>query len=88
MGYSDDDSATLFDFDSVKQLLTFSDIYQRASGVKVNLLKANGFLKAKRRYEDTPLDIKWNNDLKKKILGFTFGNVVVSVVNWVAEWNE
>ena len=62
VGYSDDGNATLSDFDSVKQLFKILNIYQRASGAKVNLLKTNGFLMGKLRYEkDTPLDIRWNN---------------------------
>ena len=70
MGYSDDGNATFSDFDSVT---TFSilNIYQRASGAKVNLLKTNGFLMGKLRYEkDTPLDIRWNNETIN-ILGIT-----------------
>ena len=63
MGYSDDGNATLSDFHSVKQLFKILNIYQRASGAKVNLLKTNGFLMGKLRYEkDTPLDIRWNNE--------------------------
>ena len=59
MGYSDDGNATLSDFDSVKQRFKILNIYQRASGAKVNLLKINGFLMGKLRYEkDTPLDIR------------------------------
>ena len=82
VGYSDDGNATLSDFDSVKQLFKILNIYQRASGAKVNLLKTNGFLMGKLRYEkDTPLDIRWNNK-KIKILGITFGNVDVSADNW------
>ena len=82
VGYSDDGNATLSDFDSVKQLFKILNIYQRASGAKVNLLKTNGFLMGKLRYEkDTPLDIRWNNE-KIKILGITFGNVDVSADNW------
>ena len=41
VGYSDDGNATLSDFDSVKQLFKMFNIYQRASGAKVNLLKTN-----------------------------------------------
>ena len=82
MGYSGDCNATLSVFDSVKQLFKIISIYQRASGAKVNLLKTNGFLMGKLRYnKDTPLDIRWNNE-KIKILGFTFGNVDVSADNW------
>ena len=82
VGYSDDGNATLSDFDSVKQLFKILNIYQRASGAKVNLLKTNGFLMGKLRYEkDTPLDIRWNNE-NIKILGITFGNVDVSADNW------
>ena len=82
MGYSDDGNATLSDFDSVKQLFKILNIYQRASGAKVNLLKTNGLLMGKLRYEkDTPHDIRWNNEKMKK-LGITFGNVDISADNW------
>ena len=58
------------------------EIYERASGAKVNLHKTQGFLMGKLRYaKDTPLDIRWTND-KIKILGFHFGNVDVSKDNW------
>ena len=82
VGYSDDGNATLSDFNSVKKLFVLLEIYERASGAKVNLHKTQGFLMGKLRYaKDTPLDIRWTND-KIKILGFHFGNVDVSKDNW------
>ena len=82
VGYSDDGNATLSDFNSVKKLFVLLEIYERASGAKVNLHKTQGFLMGKLRYaKDTPLDIRWTNN-KIKILGFYFGNVDVSKDNW------
>ena len=80
--YSDDGNATLSDFKSVNKLFVLLEIYQRASGAKVNLQKTQGFLMGKLRYEkDTPLDIRWTNE-KNKILGFYFGKTDVSKDNW------
>ena len=82
VGYSDDGNATLSDFKSVEKLFILLNIYERASGAKVNLQKTLGFLMGKLRYEkDTPLDIRWTNG-KIKILGFYFGNIDVSNDNW------
>ena len=76
----DNENATLSDFKSVEKPLL--EIYQRASGAKVNFKKTHGFLMDKHRYEkDTPLDITWTNE-KKKNLGFYFGNIDVSKNNW------
>ena len=59
VGYSDDGNATLSDFNSVKKLFVLLEIYERASGAKVNLHKTQGFLMGKLRYaKDTPLDIR------------------------------
>ena len=82
VGYSDDGNATLSDFKSVNKLFVLLEIYERASGAKVNLQKTQGFLMGKLRYEkDTPLDIRWTNE-KIKILGIYFGNIDVSKDNW------
>ena len=82
MGYSDDGNATLSDFKSVEKLFVLLEIYERASGAKVNLQKTQGFLMGKLRYEkDTPLDIRWTNETIK-VLGFYFGNIDVSKDNW------
>ena len=62
----DNENATLSDFKSVEKLLALLEIYQRASGAKVNLKKTHGFLMDKHRYEkDTPLDITWTNEKNK-----------------------
>ena len=50
MGYSDDGNANLSDFNSVKELFVSLEIYERASGAKVNLHKTQGFLMGKLRY--------------------------------------
>ena len=51
------------DFKSVNTLFALLEIYQRASGAKVNLQKTHGFLMGKLRYEkDSPLDIRWTNE--------------------------
>ena len=82
VGYSDDWNATLSDFKSVEKLFILLDIYERASGAKVNLQKTQGFLIGKRRYEkDTPLNIRWTNE-NIKVLGFYVGNIDVSRDNW------
>ena len=61
--YFDDGNATLSDFKSVEKLFVLLEIYERASGAKVNLQKTQGFLMGKVRYaKDTPLDIRWTND--------------------------
>ena len=66
----------------MKELFALLEIYQCASGTKVNLQKTQGFLMGKYRYEkDTPLDIRWTNETIK-ILGFYFGNIGVSKDNW------
>ena len=49
VGYSDDGNATLSDFKSVNKLFVLLQIYQRASGAKVNLQKTQGFLMDKLR---------------------------------------
>ena len=64
VGYSDDGNATISYFKSVNKLFVLLEIYQRASGAKVNLQKTQGFLIGKLRYEkDTPLDIRWINEI-------------------------
>ena len=50
VGYSDDGNATVSDFNSVKKLLVLLEIYERASGSKVNFHKTQGFLMGKLRY--------------------------------------
>ena len=63
VGYSDDGNATLSDFNSVKKVFVLLEIYERPSGVKVNLHKTQGFLMGKVRYaKDTPFVIRWTND--------------------------
>ena len=47
VGYSDDGNATLSDFKSVEKLFILLEIYERASGAKVNLQKIQGFLMGK-----------------------------------------
>ena len=42
VGYSDDGNATLSDFKSVGKLFIQLEIYERASGAKVNLQKTQG----------------------------------------------
>ena len=70
------------DFKSVNKLFVLLEIYQRASGAKVNLQKTQGVLMGKLMYEkDTPLDTRLTNK-KIKILGFYFGNIDVSKDNW------
>ena len=82
MGYSDDGNTTLSDFKSVEKLFILLEIYERASGAKVNLQKTQGFLMGKLRYEkDTPLDIRRTNE-NIKVLGFYFGNIDVPKDNW------
>ena len=69
----------LYHFKSVEKLFVLLEIYERASGAKVNLQKTQGFLMGKFRYEkDTPLDVRWT----KEVLGFYFGNIDVSKDNW------
>ena len=76
VGYSDDGNVTLSDFKSVEKLFVLLEIYERASGAKVNLLKTTGFLMGKLRYEkDTPLDIRWTNE-KLKYLVFILATLM------------
>ena len=71
VGYSDGNT-TLSDFKSVNKLFVLLEIYERASGAKVNLQKTQGFLMGKLRYEkDTPLDIRWTNE-KNQNFGILF----------------
>ena len=83
VGYSDDGNATLSDFKSVNKLLALLEMYQRASGAKVNLQKTQGFFNVTVNLgmRRTPLDIRWTNETIK-ILVFYFGNIDVSKDNW------
>ena len=50
LGYTDNGNATLSDFKSVEKLFILLEICERASGIKVNLQKTQGFLMGKLRY--------------------------------------
>ena len=76
VGYSDDGNVTLSDFKSVEKLFILLEIYERASGAKVNLQKTQGFLMGKLKYEkDIPLEIRWTNE-KIKVLGFFWATLM------------
>ena len=95
--YADD--TTLFLVDDVSILETF-DLYEQASGAKINVNKCKGLWSGSRiDRTDTPTNFHWYNDqLPDKILGLFVGNVdstmknvehkINTIKNTIAAWKH
>ena len=88
--YADDTTLTLYGFDSVRHCFNLINLYERATGARINMIKTEGLLCGSLRHLDAgPPDIaiKWNND-KIKILGIWLGNNDTDRENWSSKLDK
>ena len=85
--YADDTTLLLTDDDSITEAFNTFDLYERASGAKINREKCKGlWCGAFSERIDQPNDFEWYTDLiPDKILGQYFGNVDCTRQNWEAK---
>ena len=80
--YADDTSLTVVGNESIERLAYHLDLYERASGAKVNREKCEGlWLGSNQNRTDKPLGFKWQSD-KIKALGIHIGNMELSHAIW------
>ena len=81
--YADDTTLLLSDIASINEVFTTFDLYEQASGARINKGKRKGlWCGAFSRRTDQLHGFRWFNDyIPEKILGLYFGNVV----NWDAK---
>ena len=81
--YADDTTLTVVGDESIERLAYHLDLYEKASGPKVNRDKCEGlWLGSNQNRADKPLGFKWQTD-KIKVLGIHIGNTVFSHTIWV-----
>ena len=72
--YADDTSLTAVGDESIETIAYHLDLYQKASGAKVNRENCEGlWLGSNQNRTDKPLGLKWQTD-KSKVLGIHVGN--------------
>ena len=75
--YADDTSLTVVGDESIERLAYHLDLYEKASGAKVNRDKCEGlWLGSNQNRADKPLGFKWQTD-KIKVLGIHIGNAAL-----------
>ena len=75
--YADDTSLTVVGDESIERLAYHLDLYEKASGAKVNREKCEGlWLGSNQNRTDKPLGFKWQTD-KIKVLGIHIGNMAL-----------
>ena len=80
--YADDTSLTVVGDESIERLAYHLDLYEKASGAKVNREKCEGlWLGSNQNRTDKPLGFKWQTD-KIKVLGIHIGNMALSHTVW------
>ena len=80
--YADDTSLTVVGDESIERLAYHLDLYEKASGAKVNREKCEGlWLGSNQNRTDKPLGFKWQTD-KIKVLGIHIGNMTLSHTVW------
>ena len=82
--YADDTTLLLTDDDSITEAFKTFDLYERASGAKINKSKCKGlFCGAFSERTDQPYNFEWFTDyIPDKILGQFLGNVDCTTLNW------
>ena len=82
--YADDTTLILSDDGSINEAFNTFDLYERASGAKINKAKCKGlWCGAFRERTDQLHGFEWFNDyIPEKILGLFFGNVDCTKLNW------
>jgi hypothetical protein len=85
--YADDTTLLLSDDASIDEAFTIFDLYERASGAKINKGKCKGlWCGAFKERTDQLHGFDWYNDfIPEKILGIFFGNVDCTRLNWEAK---
>ena len=82
--YADDLTLLLRDSYSVKRAFTLVNIYEQASGSKLNSVKSEGlWIGASRGSQERPVNINWQSH-KLKILGVWFGYGDLTPDNWLS----
>ena len=80
--YADDTSLTVVSNESIERLAYHLDLYEKASGAKVNREKCEGlWLDSNQNWTDKPLGFKWQSD-KIKVLGIHIGNMDLCHTIW------
>ena len=80
--YADDTSCLLTGDDSIHALFETLQIYERATGAKINLSKTQAlWLGSNVGRSDAPLGLEWSNDCIT-VLGLPFGNMRVNLSLW------
>ena len=80
--YADDTSLTVVGDESIARLEYHLDLYERASGAKVNREKCEGlWLGSNQGRTDKPLGFRWTSD-RIKVLGIHIGNMELSHTIW------
>ena len=88
--YADDTTLTLSDFESVEQCFNLIDIYERASGARINVAKTEGLLCGSLRdpgLRRPAVPIKWTVD-RIKVLGLWVGNHDTDHENWSSKLDK
>ena len=88
--YADDTTLTLSDFHSVEQCFNLINIYERASGARINMTKTEGLLCGSLRNRgasQSVIPIKWTTD-KIKVLGLWVGNQDTDHENWSSKLDK
>ena len=82
--YADDTTLLLSDDESINEAFNTFDLYERASGAKINEGKCKGlWCGAFKERTDQLHGFEWYNDfIPEKILGLFFGNVDCTRLNW------
>jgi exonuclease III len=82
--YADDTTLLLSDDESIDEAFNTFDLYERASGAKINKGKCKGlWCGAFVERTDQLYGFEWYNDyIPEKILGLFFGNVDCTRLNW------
>ena len=75
--YAEDTTLLLADDESINQVLKIFEVYENASGAKLNMQKYKGLWCGSYRHRtDTPTDFDWTNTyLRDKLLGLYVGNI-------------
>ena len=85
--FADDTTLLLVDDDSIAEAFRTFDLYERASGAKINKHKCKGlWCGSFASWLDQPYGFEWFNDyIPDKVLGQFIGNVDCSRLNWEAK---
>ena len=80
--YADDTTFLLEDDNSIAEAFNILDLYERASGAKINFEKCTGLWTGQYKdRSDQLLNFDWYNDyIPEKILGHYYGNIDCTVI--------